>query len=65
MISPDIRTLCQQLNSETGKHGVSSTLPVTTLFAQWKWRNFGTQECENYSEERRKERKVTGILKGY
>jgi hypothetical protein len=22
------------------------------------------QECENYSEERRKERKVTGILKG-
>jgi len=47
MIGPDIRTLCQQLNSETGKYGVSSTLPVTILFAQWKWRNFCIQECEN------------------
>jgi hypothetical protein len=65
IITPYIRTFCPLLNSETGKHAVGATIRVTILFAQWKWSNFCMKECENYNEERRKERKVAGILKVY
>ena len=55
---PNFRTLCRQLNSETGTHAVRSTHPVSILFIEWKWSNLCMEECGNYSEERRKERRV-------
>jgi len=46
-------------NWKTWRH---ATLPITILLVQWKWRNFCLQECENCNEERRRERKRTGLF---